>query len=148
MLNKNYEQAYINSFTKIFTVLKNEYELYTSNGEYGNYEINVNKVNNIQITDYLSICFQKQNGSFTIIASNKIDNEIVEKLVKDVSLALNDNPIAEYNFKDLKGYTIYHFSYVKENIIIDNKQLLLDAIKNGEIENIKFDLIINPNIYK
>ena len=38
--------------------------------------------NKEEIKDYLSICFQKQNGALTIIADKKIDEQIIKKLVK------------------------------------------------------------------
>lgn len=140
MLTADYEQSYISSFTKIFVVLKNEYEVYVKPCEEDNYEIEINKVNKQDIQEYLSICFQKQNGSLTIISSKKIDDKIVKKLVKDVALALNDNPLASYCFKDLNEYIIYYFSYVKENIIVDNKKLLEDLLKNKKIEDLEFNI--------
>ena len=136
MLNSDYEKAYISTFAKIFTVLKDEYDLYVKNGEYENYEIEVKAVNSAKINDYLSICFQKQNASFTIIHSNNIDKDIIDKLIKDICYAIND--IYKYNFKDLKDYTIYHFSYLKENIIIDNNKIIEDLKKDELIENISF----------
>lgn len=123
MLTADYEQAYISSFVKIFTLLKNEYEVLVKNSECENYEIKIKSVNKEEIKENLSICFQKQNGALTIIANKKIDEEITKKLVKDVSLALNKKPIASYNFKDLKESIVYHFEYVKENKIIDNKKI-------------------------
>ncbi len=138
MLNSDYEKAYISTFAKIFTVLKDEYDLYVKNGEYENYEIEVKAVNSAKINDYLSICFQKQNASFTIIHSNNIDKDIIDKLIKDICYAINDNYIYKYNFKDLKDYTIYHFSYLKENIIIDNNKIIEDLKKDELIENISF----------
>lgn len=145
MLTKEYEQGYISSFAKIFTVLKEEYECLVKQGECENYEIEIKSINNEDIKDYLSICFQKQNGSLIIASSKNINEEITKKLVKDVSLALNESPLASYNFKDLKDYVIYHFSYVKENVLIDNRQILNDLKVKDEIENLNFD--INPLTY-
>ncbi|HIU40173.1 MAG TPA: hypothetical protein IAB68_02585 [Candidatus Aphodocola excrementigallinarum] len=145
MLTKEYEQGYISSFAKIFTVLKEEYECLVKQGECENYEIEIKSINNEDIKDYLSICFQKQNGSLIIASSKNINEEITKKVVKDVSLALNESPLASYNFKDLKDYVIYHFSYVKENVLIDNRQILNDLKVKDEIENLNFD--INPLTY-
>lgn len=145
MLTKEYEQGYISSFAKIFTVLKEEYECIVKQGECENYEIEIKSINNEEIKDYLSICFQKQNGSLIIVSSKNINEEITKKLVKDVSLALNISPLASYNFKDLKDYVIYHFSYVTEKPIIDNKQIIKDLKAREEIENLNFD--INPLTY-
>ena len=145
MLTKEYEQGYISSFAKIFTVLKEEYECLVKQGECENYEIEIKSINNEDIKDYLSICFQKQNGSLIIASSKNINEEITKKVVKDVSLALNESPLASYNFKDLKDYVIYHFSYVKENVLIDNRQILNDLKVKDEIENLHFD--INPLTY-
>lgn len=147
MLTASYEQAYISSFTKIFTVLKNEYECIVKQGECENYEIEIKSINKEKIKEYLSICFQKQNGSLTVISSIKIKDEIIKKLIKDISLALNINPIASYNFKNLKDYIIYHFSYVTENMLIDNRKILEDLKVNEEIENLDFNIKINPLIY-
>lgn len=147
MLTKEYEQGYISSFAKIFTVLKEEYECLVKQGECENYEIEIKSINNEDIKDYLSICFQKQNGSLIIVSSKNINEEITKKLVKDVSLALNESPLASYNFKDLKDYVIYHFSYVKENVLIDNRQILNDLKVKDEIENLNFDININPLTY-
>ena len=126
MLTKEYEQGYISSFAKIFTVLKEEYECLVKQGECENYEIEIKSINNEDIKDYLSICFQKQNGSLIIASSKNINEEITKKVVKDVSLALNESPLASYNFKDLKDYVIYHFSYVKENVLIDNRHIVIE----------------------
>lgn len=147
MLTAEYEQSYISSFAKIFTILKDEYECMVKQGECENYEIEIKSINNEDIKDYLSICFQKQNGSLIIIASKNINEEITKKVVKDVSLALNTSPLASYNFKDLKDYVIYHFSYVTEKPIIDNKQIIKDLKTKEEIENLNFDININPLTY-
>lgn len=147
MLTAEYEQSYISSFAKIFTILKDEYECVVKQGECENYEIEIKSINDEEIKDYLSICFQKQNGSLIIVSSKNINEEITKKVVKDVSLALNINPLASYNFKDLKDYVIYHFSYVTEKPIIDNKQIIKDLKAKEEIENLNFDININPLTY-
>ncbi len=146
-LTAEYEQAYISNFTKVFTVLNEECEMHVLPGEEENYEINIKKINDVEINDYLSICFQKQNGALTIIADKKIDEEITKKIVKDVSLALNEDPLASYNFKDLKDFIIYHFVYVKENVIIDNRKILEDLKTYNQIENLDYEIIINPPTY-
>lgn len=142
-LTAEYEQAYISNFTKVFTVLNEEYEVHVEPGKEENYELNIKKINDEEINDYLSVCFQKQNGALTVIADKKIDEEIIKKLVKDVSLALNIDPLASYNFKDLKDYIVYHFVYVKENVIVDNKNLLEKLKISKEIENLDYNVIIN-----
>lgn len=147
MLTAEYEQSYISSFAKIFTVLKDEYECMVKQGECENYEIEIKSINDEEIKDYLSICFQKQNGSLIIVSSKNINEEITKKVVKDVSLALNISPLASYIFKDLKDYVIYHFSYVTEKPIIDNKQIIKDLKAREEIENLNFDININPLTY-
>ena len=140
MLNADYEKAYISSFAQIFRALQDEYEVSIKTCEYENYEVNIKSINKESVNGYLSICFQKQNGSLTVIAENSIDNDIVNKLVKDISLALDINPISSYNFKDLNNYTVYHFSYVLQNPIIDNKKIIEDLANSGEIENVNYDL--------
>lgn len=140
MLNADYEKAYISSFAQIFRALQDEYEVSIKTCEYENYEVNIKSINKESVNGYLSICFQKQNGSLTVIAENCIDNDIVNKLVKDISLALDINPISSYNFKDLNNYTVYHFSYVLQNPIIDNKKIIEDLANSGEIENVNYDL--------
>lgn len=142
-LTAEYEQAYISNFTKVFTVLNEEYEVHVEPGKEENYELNIKKINGDEINNYLSVCFQKQNGALTVIADKKIDEEIIKKLVKDVSLALNIDPLASYNFKDLKDYIVYHFVYVKENVIVDNKNLLEKLKISKEIENLDYNVIIN-----
>ena len=144
MLIKEYEQGYISSFAKIFAVLKEEYECIIKQGECENYEIEIKSINDEEIKDYLSICFQKQNGSLIIVSSKNINEEITKKLVKDVSLALGENPAFSYQFKDLKDYVIYHFSYVKENILIDNKKIIDDLKTKSEIENVNYNIRMLP----
>lgn len=143
MLNPDYEQAYISSFTKIFTVLNEDYEIHVNLGKEENYEMEITKVNDKQIKDYLRICFQKQNGSLTVIASNSLDEKITKKIVKDVSLALNTNPLASYKFKDFDNYIVYHFVYVKKNVVIDNKAILENLKNSDEIENLDYNIIVN-----
>lgn len=143
MLTANYEQNYISAFAKIFAVLKEDYEIYIKNGKCENYEIEIKKIDNADITDYLSICFQKQNGSLIIIASKNIKEDLIKKLLNDVSIALNTNPIASYSFNQNENYIIYHYEYVKETIIIDNKKIIQDLIKNQEIINVNFNAIAN-----
>lgn len=140
MLNTDYEKAYISSFTKIFRALQDEYEVSIKTCEYQNYEVNIKSINKESVSEYLSICFQKQNGSLTVIAENSINDDIVNKLVRDISLALDINPISSYNFKDLNNYIIYHFCYVLQDPIIDNKKIIEDLANSGEIENINYDL--------
>lgn len=147
VLTAEYEQAYISNFTKVFTVLNEEYKVHVEPGEEENYELNITKINDEEITGYLSVCFQKQNGALTVVVDKKIDEEITKKLVKDVALALNEEPIASYNFKDLKDIIIYHFEYVKENKIIDNKKILEDFKALGQIENLNYNIIVNPPTY-
>ncbi len=147
MLTKEYEQGYISSFAKIFAILKEEYECVVKPGERENFEIEIKSINNEEIKDYLSICFQKQNGSLIIVSSKNINEEIIKKLVKDVSIALNISPLASYNFKDLRDYVIYHFSYVMENVLIDNKKIINDLKVSNQIENLDFNISINPFIY-
>ena len=84
MLTAEYEQSYISSFAKIFAILKEEYECVVKQGERENFEIEIKSINNEEIKDYLSICFQKQNGSLIIVSSKNINEEIIKKLVKDV----------------------------------------------------------------
>lgn len=157
MLTADYEQAYISSFAKVLAVLNSEYETHVKeiimnddeNNETKdiNYEIELKKVNGEDIEDYLSVCFQKENGALTVIASKNIDDEIIKKLVKDVYLALNEEPLTSYNFKDLSEYIVYHFVYVKENIIVDNKKILEDLKALGQIENLNYSVSVNPPIY-
>ncbi len=144
MLTKEYEIAYISSFNKVFKVLNEYCDLYVKPGECENYEIEVRKINNEEIKSYLSICYQKQNGSLTVILDKNINQDLINELVKYVSLALNDNPVASYNFKDLKDYMVYHFEYVKENKIIDNKKLIEDMYESDKIENVNFKILVNP----
>ena len=140
MLNADYEQAYVSTFAKIFAILKEEYEVNVIPGEEENYEVEIKSINHMEVSEYLSICFQKQNGSLTIVASKKINDELIEKLVRDIALAINENPVASYNFKDLKDYVIYHFSYVKENVLIDNKKIIDDLKASNQIENLNYNL--------
>lgn len=155
MLTAEYEQAYISSFAKVLTVLNSKYETHVKiinmNDNESikdiNYEIELKSINEVKIQNYLSVCFQKENGSLTVIASNGIDDDIIKEVVKDVSLALNDEPLASYNFKDLKDFIIYHFVYVKENVIIDNKKILEDYKNLGQIENLSYEVKVNPIIY-
>lgn len=156
-LTAEYEQAYISSFAKVLAVLNSEYETHVEEIVMDdekkdkvkdiNYEIELKKVNGEDIGDYLSVCFQKENGALTVIASKNIDDEIIKKLVKDVYLALNEKPLASYNFKDLSEYVVYHFVYVKENIIVDNKKILEDLKAIGQIENLDYSVSVNPPIY-
>lgn len=144
MLTAEYEQSYISSFAKIFTILKDEYECMVKQGECENYEIEIKSINDEEIKDYLSICFQKQNGSLIIVSSKNINEEITKKVVKDVSLALNISPLVSYIFKDLKDYVIYHFSYVTEKPIIDNKQIIDDLKAKSEIEKVNYNIRMLP----
>ncbi len=161
-LTAEYEQAYISSFAKVNAVLNYEYETHINvinmneekqeknnddNLQDINYEIELKKVNGEEINGYISVCFQKENGALTVIADKKIDEEIIKKVVKDVSLALNEEPLASYNFKVLKDFIIYHFVYVKENVIIDNKKILEDFKSLGQIENLDYNIVVNPPAY-
>lgn len=51
--------------------------------------------------------------------------------------------MASYNFKGLKEFIVYYFVYVKENIIVDNKELLEKLKISKEIENLDYNVIIN-----
>ncbi len=161
-LTAEYEQAYISSFAKVNAVLNYEYETHINvinmneekqeknnddNLQDINYEIELKKVNGEEINGYISVCFQKENGALTVIANKKIDEKIIKKVVKDVSLALNEEPLASYNFKVLKDFIIYHFVYVKENVIIDNKKILEDFKSLGQIENLDYNIVVNPPAY-
>lgn len=146
MLNKEYEQAYNASCLKIAKALENEYKILVTDGELGNFEIKIEEINGEKVNDYLSICFQKQNGAFTVIVNKNISNDIKQKLLKDISFELKINPIASYNFKDLKDYVVYHFEYYIENKIIDNQKIIKDLESVDEIENVNYSPIISRHI--
>lgn len=163
MLTADYEQAYISSFAKVNAVLNYEYETHINvinmneeeqeknndnNLQDINYEIELKKINGEEINGYISVCFQKENGALTVIADKKIDEEITKKVVKDVSLALNEEPLASYNFKNLKVFIIYHFVYVKENITVDNKKILEELKALDQIENLNYEINLDNKIYK
>ena len=112
MLNTDYEKAYISSFTKIFRALQDEYEVSIKTCEYQNYEVNIKSINKESVSGYLSICFQKQNGSLTVIAENSINDDIVNKLVRDISLALDINPISSYNFKHFLTFVTHFYDLI------------------------------------
>ena len=112
MLNTDYEKAYISSFTKIFRALQEEYEVSIKTCEYQNYEVNIKSINKESVSGYLSICFQKQNGSLTVIAENSINDDIVNKLVRDISLALDINPISSYNFKYFLTFVTHFYDLI------------------------------------
>lgn len=146
MLTASYEQAYISAFAKIFSVLKHDYEVYVKSGQCNNYEIEIKNINNKDIDDYLSICFQKQNGSLIVISHKNNKEDLIKKLLNDISIALNTNPMASYTFKEKQDYKIYHYEYIKENIIVDNKEIIKTLIKNDEIANINWNIISNKFI--
>lgn len=137
MLNAKYEQSYISAFAKIFVVLKEEYDLFVKNGEEENYEIEIKKINDDEIDKYLSICFQKQNGSLTVVMDKNINDKIKSKVIKDISLALNKELLATYNCKNLKDYKVYHFCYIDDEVAENNKKILEKLNINKEIENLK-----------
>ena len=102
--------------------------------------------NGEKVNDYLSICFQKQNGVFTVVANKNISDDIKQKLLKDISFELKINPIASYNFKDLKNYVVHHFEYYMKNKIIDNQKIIKDLESAGKIENVNYSPIISHHI--
>lgn len=140
MLNKDFEKAYISSFVKIFTILKKDYEVYVKPGKLENYEIEIRKVGNEKIDNYLSICFQKQNGTLSVISSKKVDNKIIKKLIKDIYLALNKEPFAKYNLNKDEIYITYSFCYLDENELTNNIEILKKLENNDEISNVNFNI--------
>ncbi len=137
-MNADYELAYINAFTMVITILKNDYDIKVEIGECENYDIRIIRVNEKEIDKYLSVCFQKQNATLTFMYDKEAKQEITSKIINDISMALNVDPFATYNFENYKNYNIVQWNYNVRNPILDNKKIL-DSLKElKEIANLEY----------
>lgn len=86
----------------------------------------------------MSIAFQKQNGSFTIITKNKLDNDIKNRIIDTIDKITKLKLFVSYNFSDMIDTKVYH--YVLDESKIDlNKKMVNELKKSNQIENLNIN---------
>lgn len=104
-----------------------------------NYEIKIiSNKGQIPLTeDDITISFQKQQGSCTIIHIIDCDLEVKNDIVEILTKTFGTKPLAYYKFTDFPYHSIIHFCYYSKYI---NKNIAL--LKQLEKENKIFNLQI------
>lgn len=86
----------------------------------------------------MSIAFQKQNGSFTIITKNKLNNDIKNRIIDTIDKITKLKLFASYNFSDMIDTKVYHYVFDESKIDL-NKKIVNELKKSNLIENLNIN---------
>lgn len=133
------EELYTNIVYTLINGLKNHVTLDIINIDYDNIEIIIYGIDgkNINQGDF-SISFQKQNGSFTIITKNNLNEKIKKQIIDIVNNFTNTEIFASYNFSDMMNINVDHYVYDDSKKEF-NKNILNEFKKLDQIKNLKIN---------
>lgn len=133
------EELYTNIVYTLINGLKNHVTLDIIDIGYDNIEIIIYGIDgkNINPGDF-SISFQKQNGSFTIITKNDLNEEIKKQIIDIVNNFTNTEIFASYNFSDMMNINVDHYVYDDSKKEF-NKNILNEFKKLDQIKNLKIN---------
>lgn len=133
------EELYENIKESLIRGLKEQADIEVINIDFDNIEIIVHKMDGKVIEDNgFSISFQKQNGSFTVITKDDLDENIKQQIVGIIDNFTQKEEFASYNFSDMMNFNINH--YVYDNSKIDfNKNILNELKRLRQIQNLKIN---------
>lgn len=133
------EELYTNIVYTLINGLKNHVTLDIIDIGYDNIEIIIYGIDgkNINQGDF-SISFQKQNGSFTIITKNNLNEKIKKQIIDIVNNFTNTEIFASYNFSDMMNINVDHYVYDDSKKEF-NKNILNEFKKLDQIKNLKIN---------
>lgn len=141
----NEEELYIFVLYNLMDKLKDKVKFRTSQIDYDNLELVVEESNleNIGTNDF-SISFQKQNGSFTLITNETLDQTKRQKVVGLLSQTTQIDLFASYKFSDMQDINIDHFVY-DDNKLDFNTNILRGFEKENQLTGLSIKRRVSPN---
>ena len=133
------EELYENIKEMLIKGLKEQADIEVINIGFDNIEIIVHKIDGKVIEDNVfSVSFQKQNGSFTVITKDDLDENIKKQIVGIIDNFTQKEEFASYNFSDMMNFNINHYVYDDSKIEF-NKNILNEFKKLNQIVNLKIN---------
>lgn len=133
------EELYENIKEMLIKGLKEQADIEVINIGFDNIEIIVHKIDGKVIEDNVfSVSFQKQNGSFTVITKDDLDENIKQQIVGIIDNFTQKEEFASYNFSDMMNFNINHYVYDDSKIEF-NKNILNEFKKLNKIVNLKIN---------
>lgn len=133
------EELYENIKEMLIKGLKEQADIEVINIGFDNIEIIVHKIDGKVIEDNVfSVSFQKQNGSFTVITKDDLDENIKQQIVGIIDNFTQKEEFASYNFSDMMNFNINHYVYDDSKIEF-NKNILNEFKKLNQIVNLKIN---------
>lgn len=133
------EELYENIKEMLIKDLKEQADIEVINIDFDNIEIIVHKIDGKVIEDNVfSVSFQKQNGSFTVITKDDLDENIKQQIVGIIDNFTQKEEFASYNFSDMMNFNINHYVYDDSKIEF-NKNILNEFKKLNQIVNLKIN---------
>lgn len=133
------EELYENIKEMLIKGLKEQADIEVINIDFDNIEIIVHKIDGKVIEDNVfSVSFQKQNGSFTVITKDDLDENIKQQIVGIIDNFTQKEEFASYNFSDMMNFDINHYVYDDSKIEF-NKNILNEFKKLNQTVNLKIN---------
>lgn len=139
------EELYENIKESLINGLKEQADIEVINIDFDNTEIIVHKIGGKVIEDNgFSISFQKQNGSFTVITRDDLDENIKQQIVGIIDNFTQKEEFASYNFSDMINFNVNHYVYDDSKIEF-NKNILNEFKKLNQLINLRINDIKNSD---
>ena len=133
------EELYENIKEILIKGLKEQVDIEVINIDFDNVEIIVHKIDGKVIEDNgFSISFQNQNGSFTVITKDDLDENVKQQIVGIIDNFTQKEEFVSYNFSDMMNFNINHYVYDDSKIEL-NKNILNEFKKLNQIVNLKIN---------
>ena len=139
------EELYENIKESLINGLKEQADIEVINIDFDNIEIIVHKIDGKVIEgNGFSISFQKQNGSFTVITSDDLDEDVKQQIVGIIDNFTQKEEFASYNFSDMINFNVNHYVYDDSKIEF-NKNILNEFKKLNQIVNLRINDLKNSD---
>lgn len=139
------EELYENIKESLINGLKEQADIEVINIDFDNVEIIVHKIDGKVIEDNgFSISFQKQNGSFTVITKDDLDEDVKQQIVGIIDNFTQKEEFASYNFSDMINFNVNHYIYDDSKIEF-NKNILNELKNLNQLINLKINDIKNSD---
>lgn len=141
----NEEELYVFVLYNLMDKLRGKITFKANPIDYDNLKLVVEESNfeDIGVNDF-SISFQKQNGSFTLITNETLEQTKRQKVVGLLSQTTQIDLFASYKFSDMQDINIDHFVY-DDNKLDLNTNILKGFEKENQIIDLSFKKKIGTN---
>lgn len=141
----NEEELYVFVLYNLMDKLRGKIKFKANLIDYDNLELVVEESNfeDISANDF-SISFQKQNGSFTLITSEALEQSKRKKIVGLLAESTQTDLFASYKFSDMQDINIDHFVY-DDNKLDFNTNILRGFEKENQLTDLSIKRRVSPN---